>query len=234
MGLFIVLIPRRHWKRKTVLLILMIIILTAAIMLILRGQEFMGVLMSGQMDTRSTAYVTGQQSYTLGYVAHHPLNTLLVYINTMLNKTQDFTDRIISGELYTPLPNLVFVLGLVLIFLIFSCGTRNMKFSNRDRVWAGIIFILGCIAVYTAFLFLYTGVSSGRIGVIDGMQGRYFLPLLPMFWVMLHSDGITDRVDRLTSEWKLSAEQSLWVLLIVLNGLCQFFRFLHLASIIAQ
>lgn len=234
LGLSIVLIPRRHWKRKTVLLILIIIILAAAIMLIMRGQEFAEVLTSSRMDTRSNAYVTGQQSYTLGYVAHHPLNTLLVYINTMLRKTQDFADRIISGELYTPLPNLVFVIGLVLIFLIFSCGTRNMEFSNRDKIFAGIIFLLGCIAVYTAFLFVFSGVSSGGIGVIDGMQGRYLLPLLPMLWIVLHSDAITDRMDRLTSEWKISAEQSLWVLLVALNGLCQFFRFLHLASLIAQ
>lgn len=232
LGLAVLLIPRRHWKKRLVLPILGIFLAVAAAMLLLRGREFIGLLTTGQRDTRSNAYVNGLEAYTIGYVVRHPLNTLLVFLNTLITKTQSFADRMVSGELYTTLPVLIMVCGIVLVGLIFACGMRGMHFRKRERAYAAVIFILGCAAVYAAFLFVYSGIPASGIGVIDGMQGRYFLPFLPMLFVVLHSDRMTQRLDRVTENWNVSTEQGLLLLLIALNGLCQFYRFLHLASLL--
>lgn len=231
LGLTIVLIPRRHWKKSTVLSIFGIVVVAAFLMLAFRGSEVVSLLTSSDMDARSSYAGDGYTSYTVGYVVRHPWYVFLVFGNTFLRYSQSFLSKALFGEVFTVLPYLVEALGFVLIFLVFACGSRGASFRKKDRVRAALIFVLGVLSVYAAFLFVYSGVPGSGIGTVEGMQGRYFLPFAPLFFVILHSDTLTAKLDARLSGRRVSTEQYLLTLLLVLNLLCQYFRFLHLATV---
>ncbi len=231
LGLTVVLIPRRHWKKSTVLSIFGIMIAAVAVMLALRGREFVSLLTSSTMDTRSSYAGDGYTSYTVGYVVRHPWYVFLVFGNTFFRYSQSFLSKALFGELYTVLPYLVEALGFVLIFLVFACGSRGAAFRKKDRVRAALIFVLGVLSVYAAFLFVFSGVPANGIGTVAGMQGRYFLPFVPLLFVILHSDTLTAHLDARLSGRRVSTEQYLLIWLLVLNLLCLYFRFLHLVTV---
>lgn len=230
LALCIVLIPRKQWK-KIGWMVLLIALLVVGCMAVLRGREALSYLTSSSMDTRSDYAGNGYDSWTVGYVIRHPLYTLLVIANTFLTTTQDFLSKMIAGETQTPLPFVFLVIGVILLLLLVSCGARGLAVRKRDRVYSLVLFVLGCLSVYAAFLFLYSGIPASGVGTIAGMQGRYFLPFLPLLAVGLHSDRLQLRMDRLMEASGVSTEQGLLAGFVVLNLVCELSRVVLLTSV---
>ena len=63
-------------------------------------------------------------------------------------------------------------------------GTVNKKL----RIETGLLFLLGIFIIETTYLFAYSVVPDYGIGLIEGVQGRYFIPFLYLLPFCMHRD----------------------------------------------
>lgn len=151
----------------------------------------------------SESYIAwaGETGYTFAQLLHSPLLVLRMCYNTLMWQGE----RLYSGMLGESLGNMdavlntpyVIILGLtaILLMLAFRKPGESLRMSAGNRGWIWFL-CLACLgALMFSMLLAWTPVTSH---VINGVQGRYLLPLLPIFLLTLKNDRVvrTDCRDR--------------------------------------
>lgn len=118
----------------------------------------------------------------LSYVLSEPFNYIktlvLNYLFVLPNYYGDAVLRSAIGvfgwlDTYIPLWVIVTYL-LTLLFVILYESGRGIELTVYQKTLLGIIAVLYCIGTVTALYLFYTPVSQT---IIDGVQGRYFIPI---------------------------------------------------------
>ncbi|MBQ8814171.1 MAG: DUF2142 domain-containing protein [Lachnospiraceae bacterium] len=186
------LIPREKFGNIKRWMISAGIVLGALIvmMLIVNGQTLSWYAEADVTDN----YVShaGEQGYTFTYFLEHPvelpmimLNTLkvsgMLYLKTMLGW------RLGQLDLNLQISDLYFMVLVILVIVFFIPRVDEPSvFRKGNKAW--MIVLIGAVAFLTMFSMLvaWTAISSD---VITGVQGRYFLPVLPLGALVLFRDG---------------------------------------------
>lgn len=126
--------------------------------------------------------------YSIGYVISNLGDTLIVVTRTVFEKISFFVESMIAnplGWVEIQLPNII-VLGFAIV-LIFSAipNHRSPKITKRMMVTAGFIVVIVSGLVLAAMLISYTYVGADTI---LGVQGRYFLPVLPLVLLIVQGN----------------------------------------------
>lgn len=140
--------------------------------------------------------------YSISYVLAHPLQTVAIFIRTLLQKTPTFISTMLGSRLgwleYR-------TNAAVVAFLLLWTGLgglaewdetdpgKKMPLTHRIVGWAAC----GLTVLLTMFFMLlsWTPLSSA---VVEGVQGRYFLPILPLALLTLKNGRV--RVNGLSEE----------------------------------
>lgn len=130
----------------------------------------------------------GLYKYSIGYVISNLGDTLIVVTRTVFEKISFFVESMIAnplGWVEIQLPNII-VLGFAIV-LIFSAipNHRSPKITKRMMVTAGFIVVIVSGLVLAAMLISYTYVGADTI---LGVQGRYFLPVLPLVLLIVQGN----------------------------------------------
>lgn len=182
MALMALLVPRKAISKehqKQVIFISIFAVLTVGIILVLtRGDEVLAFLKGNNFDIRSDAAIAGA-SYSPLFVVQHPLNVSLVFFHTIVKNFESYMIMCFMGENYAEyVPSFLFFVQLLLFMLIMSGTGWQLKTTVKERNLSIGVTILGVLSVFVAFLFLFSVPNTGTIGLITGVQGRYFLPFL--------------------------------------------------------
>lgn len=122
-------------------------------------------------------------SKQLDFILKNPFTYAGILIKNILSSYKIQVMRMIGslGLLDTRMPPLaviVSLLNMIYIFVVDAC-TSNIDIKWKDRLLYLICPIISVIGIYTAMYLLWTPVKNGIGGnFIDGVQGRYFIPLL--------------------------------------------------------
>ncbi len=132
-------------------------------------------------ETAGRAAVKMSLSYCLG----HPVEMIEICYRTLERQTSGYISQMLAtplGYLDTPLPEIVvYALILILLFSILKCGDE-VRYEVRDvRRYSAAITILITGMIMAALLLSWTTEDAVQI---DGIQGRYFLPILPLIVVL--------------------------------------------------
>lgn len=114
----------------------------------------------------------------------------------------------ILGQLDTNFPLLFHVLFWIAIITVIIADTADIQnITTRFKVLSVIGVILSIIAVFMGIYLLWTSITQG-IGAdfVDGVQGRYFIPLAPFVMVLLAREN-----DYLRAPRKRNVVQSITV-----------------------
>ena len=142
-----------------------------------------------------------ETGYTFAQLLHSPLLVLRMCYNTLMWQGE----KLYSGMLGESLGNMdavlntpyVVILGLtvILLMLVFRKPGERIMMSMGKRIWIWFLCLMCLGALMFSMLLAWTPVTSN---VINGVQGRYLLPLLPMFLLTLKNDRVvrTDCADR--------------------------------------
>ena len=116
--------------------------------------------------------------YTPGYILSHPVDTLRLLVRSAIEKTDHYLRTLVGGSLgYYSLDlawGWVVVLYLLLALAMLTADSSPLK--GRVRGWALVLFLL-CCALSVAGCLTWTPTYSETL---YGLQGRYFLPVLPL------------------------------------------------------
>ena len=121
-----------------------------------------------------------QPGAQLGFVLAHPFDFLATLGRTLLVKTPEIVLYAFTFGWLTVGPVLPAAL-LALAALALSLrrtGAPPPELAGLWRIWAALVALVVAVGIATA---MYLAASPLGAAVVEGLQGRYFLPLLPLF-----------------------------------------------------
>lgn len=145
--------------------------------------------------TETESYVPWAQEagYSLTYLIHNPMELIRMFYQTLLWQMEHYHLTMMGAYL----GNLDQVLDVPYILILFFTVCllclalkkpgESQRMSKGNRIWIYVL-CLGCtVAILLSMLIAWTTVSSP---VISGVQGRYFLPILPILLMAVKNDAI--------------------------------------------
>ncbi len=119
------------------------------------------------------------------YCISNPIRCVKIFIYTLSIYSTDYLTQLVGGW-NTP-TILSIVLAIVLLAVIFEKDEEDTKykFTKIEQVVLIIISILEFLSVFVA---LYIDWSTAQCNYIIGVQGRYFIPILPIFSLGINKD----------------------------------------------
>lgn len=146
---------------------------------------------------QNSTYVTGsvggkniiawanEEGYTLSELLSDIPKTLYLYLSTYHDKTGFYVSTLLGsnlgwGEISIPMDILLMsVIALVAAILVGS----ELRIKDSHRIWCVLIFVG---VVLLACLSMLLGWTPKSYHAIEGVQGRYFLPALPLLMVAMY------------------------------------------------
>jgi len=131
-----------------------------------------------------TGVETPQQIF---FILVYPLQYLFIIIKTLLKYGLFLADSFIGrlGWLDTPLPVFLIVsYYLMLIFVSLLDYEDNISIGYRQKITLLISIFLGTFSIFSLQYIFYTPLGQDTI---EGIQGRYFIPLAPIFFLIFYN-----------------------------------------------
>ena len=121
----------------------------------------------------------GSHTHTMGYYLKNPIEFASIFINTLWAKGEELFVQMIGGSLGWIDIKVPIIFVLPFFLLLFYAGARRedepQPISVVSKAWMWIVFLGICFLASLGMLLYWTPISSS---VIQGVQGRYFLPAL--------------------------------------------------------
>ena len=158
-------------------------------MTLINGQT----IVSYATETQNVVPWAQEEGYSLTLLLHRPLQAARMFYQTFLWQAEYYHMTMIGaylGNLDTVLdvPYLVVAVFTVsLLCLAMKKPGERQVMSVGNRVWAAALCGLCGLAAMASMLIAWTPLSSQ---VISGVQGRYFLPFLPVLLIAFKNDAI--------------------------------------------
>lgn len=205
LALLVFAIPRERWHNIRQIQIA-IVAAAAVLLVVMRGQilSALSFMSSNSYDSRGLDTGLSGATYSLSLALQHPLDTIMTFVQTMFVGVEPLTQRLLVGEAWSDsVPEYLTAILAVLFISVLLMATRE-TLAGRDSIhhspWTMLVyrvtFVLGVLAVFVSFLFVYSYYNEGQIGVISGLQGRYFLP-----WVLLLVPAGSARLSVHCHDW---------------------------------
>ena len=146
----------------------------------------------------------GQRSYDLNFVFNHPVATIKIFVDTVKTYGEYYYNtclgQILSGLSLTLPSYIVYVMTLLLGLSILE----PERCALRTTAWQRTLFV-ATFAVVSGLIMLslFLGHTSNTKSLIQGVQGRYFIPVLPLVPMALSNRTIVLKRDIL--KWQLVA-----------------------------
>ncbi len=123
------------------------------------------------------------------FIFSHPFGFLEILLRSFLKNGGEYLEMFIGvlGWLDTPLPEPVWLFyGFVLMLLALLDKDTSIVIPRNSKLILFGAFLLGVLAIMTA---MYLAIAPEK-GVIAGVQGRYFIPLAPLFFLLFYNQRI--------------------------------------------
>ena len=102
------------------------------------------------------------------------------YWQTMIGSSLSWLNVPVHGYL-------ILVLTICLFLSVFPIKEKNeVLVARKQKIWISMILFCGIVLIILSMLH-WTNVGSD---LFQGVQGRYFLPILPLFLLMFRGKGI--------------------------------------------
>ncbi len=121
----------------------------------------------------------GSHTYTMGYYLKNPVDFVSIFINTLWAKGEELFVQMIGGSLGWINIKVPIIFVLPFFLLLFYAGARRedepQPISIVSKLWMWVVFLGICFLACLGMLLYWTPTTSP---IIQGVQGRYFLPAL--------------------------------------------------------
>ena len=135
----------------------------------------------------------GMMNYSMSDIIHHPIRMARVFFGTLLALGWDWylqsIGRMLSGQTMAIKNAFVYVFGVLLLFSSFRHEDERPT-SAREKL---VFTITGLLPIFLLMFIMLISWTSNTRTTIQGIQGRYFIPVLPLFFMCLRTRLVTVR-----------------------------------------
>ena len=191
--LLVILIPRKRFSSAAASARFKVVAIGFALLSLLVFRAAGLLQMAGVASSSTAEGSRGDEYgtfYSLSGLVSDPLNTVLLFLRTFDVQGSFYLDTLVGGslawfqaDLKAPLYITVALLFIVVLSAQRSEGD-NAVIPSAHRVLCGGLALAGGLGVILSMLVGWTFTSES---VVQGVQGRYFLPLLPMAALIIRS-----------------------------------------------
>ncbi|KAF5088916.1 hypothetical protein DSECCO2_31430 [anaerobic digester metagenome] len=163
------------------------------------------------LTPKTTATALGTN--TLSSIITDPLNFGGIFLHTLSVYSKDYVISFVGsfGWLDTPLPYDLTLVYLIVLVLVALLDKEQLKMLLKQK----IIAITGFIIPFSLILVnLYTSWTPLGANVISGAQGRYFIPIAPMLFLIFYNNR--KKIVLKGKKINLSPNLSLFTTIVVL------------------
>lgn len=183
----------------------------AVAMLLVNGQT----VASYATETENFIDWAQEPGFSLSLLIHQPVRTLQMFYNTLIWQAEHYHLTMLGAylgnvDLVLDVPYLVLMLFTAgLIALALRKPGENLVLTGGRRLWIWFLCLLCAAATLGSMLLAWTPISSRTI---CGVQGRYFLPFLPILLMSCKNDTIvlTKNPDRSILYLLCCAQSFVW------------------------
>ncbi|MDR3292417.1 MAG: DUF2142 domain-containing protein [Methanobrevibacter sp.] len=187
LGLLFFIIPKEKFENKIKRIVSFLIVsLPSMISLITWNLLFKSTYASPNSGIVSS-------DYNIQFILSNPLNFPTILINTLIS-TPGFIATFVGGfrRLTSNLPlNLIFLYCVILVF-VSLLSTSKYKLSFRQKLVPLFIFLV--VSLLT-FLFEFITYTPRGSNIIQGLQGRYFVPVAPLFLLVFYNNKLFNYIS---------------------------------------
>lgn len=160
--------------------------------------------------TETTAAYTGKPGYTVGYLLSHLEETVKLFYNTLKNQGAEYLYGSVGNKLGWLEINIhTFWIWCFLIILLMGilCSKGEKQFiQGREKLLMGFISLA---VIGSTMLALCLSWTVQGTPIIEGIQGRYFLPVLPLIALLFRNRSL---------EWEKSPDGGLAMAVLLLQA----------------
>ena len=160
-------------------------------------------------STQSTADEADKATYTPDYILRHPVDTVLLFVRSAVENGDHYIRTLVGGSLSYYTVDLawgwVAVLYLLLAYAALPVQGAVMKPAGKARGWCCAAAALCCLLAVAGCL-LWT---PTHYDTLYGLQGRYFLPVLPLLLLTCLPRRLAAVPDEDTAQTRLVAALAL-------------------------
>lgn len=130
------------------------------------------------------------EGYTLSYLMHRPKELIDIFYRSFMMMSGNWFATMFGIYLgnQDPVLNVPYpVIGLLAAGLLVTAAGSDIRLKGLERCTAAVTFAAVLAALMGSMLIAYTPMSSPYI---QGVQGRYLLPVLPLILMCVPSDHI--------------------------------------------
>lgn len=144
-------------------------------------------------STKSVVTDPNKKVNTISYLLTNPKALFLTIIYTLHYNLFNYLREIIGvlGWLVYPLNNLFIIIYYIIFILLILSNKSNLDKNKRIFNLITMLILIGGI-----FMALYVDWTPYHTYVINGVQGRYFLPLLPIIFINLFPKKEKLKIDK--------------------------------------
>jgi len=164
-------------------------------------------------------YNIGWETYELSFIFRTPIEFIAIVIRTLVELTDTWLYWAIGsllGELNIPI-RMIIIIGFLIIILVASIKQEHhidIPFKHK------MVFILVIIAsAGLSMLGMFIAWTPAGSPIITGVQGRYFLPIVPLIILLLRNNIVV-------------AKKSLYFGLVACLCVLQVFAIIHVFEFI--
>lgn len=131
------------------------------------------------------------------FITADPLRYLGTIINTFSQLGVVYTKQFVGrlGWLDTKLPDLlIFSYLLILMFVAIVDNQKGIAIHYKEKILMAMVLFLTIILTSTMMYLTWTAVGGN---IIEGIQGRYFIPVAPLFFLLFYNKKISFKIQRL-------------------------------------
>lgn len=206
---FFVLPEYYGWKKsKGYILAVVIFIIGMAMIILFNYQALL-------TTTQESGVINweGQNNYTISFILEYPMQTIKIFWNTLIvnwkGYYQGVIGRYLSGlSLFLPKWYII-VFSLILISSIFYGKNNSWKPKLLHK---GIFLFVIISVILLCMLSMFLTWTSDTHEIIQGVQGRYFIPLIPLALLLFKNKySIDNRIYSILLIWCVIGMQFLTI-----------------------
>lgn len=147
--------------------------------------------------------ISGNSSDQLEFILNNPINYFGILINTYVKDFSTYYKMMLGsslGNLRVFVNNFYIDIDMILAFLLIFLDRKNVKINKKTRYISLFIFLMVVILISTS---LYLEWTMHKNKTILGLQGRYFLPIYLLSFLVLDNDLLKVKNNKIFNQFYL-------------------------------
>ena len=131
----------------------------------------------------------------ISFILTHLISFIWIFLGTISNNLLFYLTTFVGSfewdgtNLLSPLPQSLVLLYIMILFLVALTDKTEVKMNLNQKLLSMVVFLLGFVSIFVLEYLTWNDVGNS---FINGVYGRYFIPIAPLLFLAVYNNRIRD------------------------------------------